>query len=533
MQPIGVTRYLLTKIAILAKESATFSFVMYLCRVAVRLFEFFRNEYNSSKVNMYAERIAVAIQRDYQSSFLKKQVIGKSLVQSAYENSLLCLLICKVWEFLSLVAGKLYTAASSVASGGIIDAIVSRLKTKSFFTYTNMLALYIVCMIVCPHEIWNNLYAVIAAVILLFFYLARVYLHLESPDIKGEGFGLVVFMIFVALSGVYAYDRADAVRIILFLYSAIVFGFLIRQAVNTEEKLISVLKLISVGAFATSVIGIIQRFFGVEINYEYVDVLANASMPGRVFSTFANPNNFAELLVLTMPATAALVIVSKTSRDKCIWAAFLAVDFIAIGMSYSRSCWVALAIAVVVFLLVYDWKLLVPAIIIFLIILPLLPESITDRILTIGSMKDTSNASRLYIWEGAWKMIKRYFVSGVGAGPLTFAEYYVPLANKLMATAPHSHMLYMELVIEFGIFAFIGFMSYMYFVIKRAFHALGTASKDYKAIIGTLTGSIFGMAFVFAVEYVWFYPRDMFMFWIIIGLLSAACKVARTKQNER
>ena len=55
---------------------------------------------------------------------------------------------------------------------------------------------------------------------------------------------------------------------------------------------------------------------GIEVNPEYVDVAVNRSMPGRVFSTFANPNNFAELLVLTMPFTAALVFSVKSFREK-------------------------------------------------------------------------------------------------------------------------------------------------------------------------------------------------------------------------
>ena len=124
-------------------------------------------------------------------------------------------------------------------------------------------------------------------------------------------------------------------------------------------------------------------------------------------------------------------------------------------------------------------------------------------------------------------MVKSYFVSGVGAGPVTFSKYYLPLADHWALTAPHSHMVYMELIIEFGIFAFIGFMLYMAGIFKKSFSAVSKALKEQKAIIAAIVGSLCGMAFVFAVEYVWFYPRVMFMFFIMTGILLACIKLTK------
>jgi O-antigen ligase len=381
-------------------------------------------------------------------------------------------------------------------------------------------------MIICPHEAWNNLYGVLAAFGFIAYFMARGYVKSQMADFKKESFYLLFFTIFVCFSFTYAYDKADALRIVLFLLAAIMFGFLFANSINSKEKLVLCLKIISAGVFVTSVIGIIQRIIGVEVNPEFVDVVANSSMPGRVFSTFANPNNFAELLVLAMPSTAALIFILPKIREKLLYLMFLVVDFLAIGMSYSRSCWVALFIAAVVMLLIYDWRLLVPCAIVGIMLIPFLPESITDRVLTIGSMKDTSNASRLLIWRGTWQMVKNYFVSGVGAGPVTFKKYYLPLADHWALTAPHSHMVYMEIIIEFGIFAFIGFMLYMIYLMKKSFSSVSESTKEQRAIIAAIVGSLCGMAFVFAVEYVWFYPRVMFMFWIMTGILLATTKLS-------
>ena len=66
------------------------------------------------------------------------------------------------------------------------------------------------------------------------------------------------------------------------------------------------------------------------------------------------------------------------------------------------------------------------------------------------------------------------------------------------------------------------------FLVKKAFAALDSMAANRRGFTGALLGSVFGMLFVFLVEYVWFYPRDMFMFWIILGLLSVSAKEFKT-----
>ncbi|MBO7289472.1 MAG: O-antigen ligase family protein [Clostridia bacterium] len=491
---------------------------------------FFVNEFFESTLFKILNLIVKSIKKSYDASFLKKYISSKGVLQKLYEESLLCFLLNFAYKIASFTSGKIYSLVLKIFNGSLTAGVFTKLSKKQIFSYSSVVSLFICLMIVCPHEVWNNLYGVLAAFGFLAYFMARGYFKKEGMNFKNESFYLIFFLIFVCFSAAYAYDKADALRIVLFLVAAVIFGFVLSNGIETKENLIYSLKIISAGVFLTSVIGIVQRIIGVEVNPEYVDIAANSSMPGRVFSTFANPNNFAELLVLGMPITAALVFVLPKIREKRLYLAFLLVDFLAIGMSYSRSCWVALFIAAIVMLLIYDWRYLVPCAIFALMLIPFLPESITDRILTIGSMKDTSNASRLLIWRGTWKMVKSYFVSGVGAGPVTFAKYYLPLADHWALTAPHSHMVYMELIIEFGIFAFIGFMLYMVTLLKKSFDAVSSAINEHKAIIAAIVGSLCGMAFVFAVEYVWFYPRVMFMFFIMTGILLATVKLVKKER---
>ncbi len=521
----SMTAGFLKKIGVMAKES-------FMLALFMSIFGRLKNDFNNSCMLKIMTKIVEFIKSSYDASAFKRFVDSSPKLHDAYRSSLLCAVICFVFSLITKLAGSVFGVAERLASGGMVHGVLKKLSGCGIFAYHNVFALLIGIMIVCPHELWNNLYALVFALGLGTWFLIRVYRNEDSADFGNINFGLVIFILFASVISLLSMAKADAVRIMLFVYTAVVFGLLMGKTGCKKENIISMLKILCTAVAVTAVVGIIQRFMGVEVNPEYVDVETSGNMPGRVFSTFANPNNFAELLVLFMPLTAALVMILEGKREKYFFAVCFALDFVAIGMSYSRSCWIALALALVVMILVFDWKLLVPVLFIAILAIPFLPESILNRFLSIGSMQDSSNAYRLHIWSGAIRVIKNYFVSGLGAGPENFRIFYRPLADFESLTAPHSHMIYMELVIEFGIFAAMGFFYYLITLMRKGFSAIAKADKKTKMILTAALGSMVGMLFVCMAEYVWFYPRDMFVFWVVMGVIAAATSIATSKQKN-
>lgn len=521
----SMTAGFLRLICKMAKESLVISWLM-------RIFGRLKNDFYDSRMLKIMAAIVGYIKSSYADSSFGRYVASSAKLHDAYRESFLCAVVCFVLNIVSKLSGCIFGFAERLSSGGLVHSGLKRLSQTGAFSYHNVFAVLIGIMIVCPHELWNNLYALMFAVGLGTWFLIRVYRKNDTADFGNINFGLVVFLLFATLVSLLSEAKADAVRIMLFVYSAVVFGLLMGKIGSKKENLISILKVLCTACAVTAVVGIIQRFMGVEVNPEYVDVQTSGDMPGRVFSTFANPNNFAELLVLFMPLTAALVMFLDQKKEKWFFGICFALDFVAIGMSYSRSCWIALALSLVVMILVFDWRLLVPLMILAIVAIPFLPESILNRFLSIGSMQDSSNAYRLHIWSGAIRVIKNYFVSGLGAGPENFRIFYRPLADFESLTAPHSHMIYMELVIEFGIFSALGFFYYLITLMRKGFSAIAKADKKFKMILAASLGSMVGMMFVCAAEYVWFYPRDMFVFWVVMGVISAATTIAVTKIQD-
>lgn len=457
----------------------------------------------------------------YNNSFLKKYTESKPFFNGLWEKSFLAKIADRIFDFISRVIIGAGDTAKKICSGSAIGALCDKLSKK--ITYHCFLGLVFGLVFLIYSDWWNNLYAAAAAIVLtsILIYIKR---GKEIAPSKMDFF-MVLFLVSIALGIFAAQSKTDAVRIALIAISALLFHFCTVTTLDTDKKLSNFTKILCTAIFITAIVAICQRIAGVEVDPEYVDLANNEGMPGRVFATMENPNNYAELLILFMPFMLAIFVNEIKLSKKVLWFFMTAVTFVALAMTYSRSCYVALMLAVIIFLLVYDYHLLIPLLIAAAFAVPFLPETIYNRILTIGSLSDSSNSYRLYIWEVCTRLAGNYGLSGLGLGPVSFRSYYRPIAYQNAIKAPHSHMLYLELILEYGIVGFIGFMGYYIRLIRNAFSSVKAASKQQKAYLGAGLGALVGICFVCLAEYIWFYPRDMFAHLIVMGMLAAQIKI--------
>ena len=112
----------------------------------------------------------------------------------------------------------------------------------------------------------------------------------------------------------------------------------------------------------TAAYAVVQRIMGVEVNASLTDLALNEGVPGRVYSTLDNSNNYAEFLVLFTPLCAAWAINLKDVRARFVFSCALALPMLALVMTYSRSGWLSFMLAVLVFVYYttsgsYPWAL--------------------------------------------------------------------------------------------------------------------------------------------------------------------------------
>ena len=394
------------------------------------------------------------------------------------------------------------------------------------------LGLFVLVMLAVPHDFWANTYGLLGVLVLVLMLSALVIAGKRDPfSVPRLGVPFWVFVACFIPAVLRAPDMGDAIRVLVFFVTAFVLYALVITETDTQQKLRRLLGFLFAGIVFTALFGFAQRIMGVSVDASLTDVNLNPNMPGRVFSTFENPNNYAELLVLTMPLCFVFCTGIQNRRMKVLSFLLLACVFGALLMTYSRSCWVSFALAVAVFLFLYDKRLLPLALVVGLAAIPLLPSSVLDRILTIGSQNDTSNAYRIYIWDAVLQMIRWDWFTGVGLGPANFKTVYTLYADPYAITAPHSHMLYLELWVELGLAGVIAFFWLMFDLLRSAVRAAKRTAEPYlRYVLYACISSFVGIAFSCIAEYIWFYPRVLFAFFLVAGILKATVHLCQKKE---
>jgi len=449
---------------------------------------------------------------------------GSERLRSRTETSLLCSWMDAVLRWLTDFVGKCLGWIVPPLTGSRIGTALCRIPRFNFAWFYGIA--FAVCFL-CPDWLWRNQYGLLLSGGLFLAMLLEGWSTDRYPvRVRNLGLWFVAFMFASVLAVVNANDRGEAIRVFCFYLTAYLLAVSLVGTITNRGRLMAVLGFIYLTLVLTGLYAIVQRIQGVEVSASLTDLTMNAGMPGRVYSTLENPNNYAEFIVLTFPVSLIFACNIVDRRWKTLCTAALAVPVIALLMTYSRSGWVSFALAAVVFLALWDKRLLPLVVVAAVVALPILPDSIFNRILTIGNTADSSNAYRLYIWDSGLQMIRDHGLTGIGLGPVNFIPLYAKYADPAASVAYHCHMLYLEVWLEMGILGIVSFLGLYLGLIRRAIRSMKRSDPLLRWVLIAAVSSLVGVSFVSAVEYIWFYPRVLFAFFVLVGVTLSAVKLA-------
>lgn len=466
----------------------------------------------------------------FRESRFKKVLLGIGELGKYVDSSLFYNLIAFVLGFFVRVAVKVSAFVLGFAKTSLAGKIY---KTAFFdsliFGYGNFFPFLLVAIFLVPHDMWENVYGLgIAFVLCVLYIFSLAYENKKSFElsVKKIPFSMIFFAFALLLSVVISHDRSDSIRVLFFFITSFALCFSVYGRLNSREMLESFMRAIYFALIIMSAFGIVQRILGVEANASLTDLELNKNMPGRVFGTLDNPNNFAEYLTIFMPYGFAYAMSRKQSSVKFLYTLGMALPLLAILLTYSRSGWIALAAAVVVYIALYNYKLFPAFFVGGVFALPFIPQSIYERILTIGNLNDSSSSYRMDIWTGCFDMLKNYWFTGIGLGPGAFARVFPEYAVGETTVVMHSHMQFMEMMVEGGVLLFIAYIALVFGLIRRSCVASGKAGDPMmKHFAVASCASIAGITLIGLFEYCWFYPRVMFAFFISAGLCLAISRM--------
>ena len=486
-----------------------------------------------SGIFRFLHGIFALFQRAFHTSRIVAFFQRDSAFQRAYAHSLFHRIMVWVLDGLMYLPRRLYDLTPRARSGSLLLRLFSGSRLVSFET---LLGAFVFVMFVTPHNYWANSYAFLAAGGLFVLYGLLVCARKREPLYPAAlGFPFILFALSCALSMLVTHSRSDSFRVLLFFITAFLLTFVIAADITDEKRLMKLLGFLYAAVMVTSLFALAQRVMGIEADSLLTDMNTNVGVPGRVFSTLDNPNNYAEFLVLFLPLCAGYAMNVKRPLYRVVLCLGLALPALALLMTYSRSCWIAIVLSAIVFVMYADRKLLPILFLGAVLLFPFLPDSVMTRIASIFKSGDTSAAHRKYIWSGIVLLLedKGQWLTGIGLGPDTFQEVYPAYARKWATDGVyHSQMLYLELFLEMGLLGFVSFMWMMLRDVKEGARALYAAhSGAVKLALVSCCASFVGIAAAGLFEYIWFYPRVLFAFFLLLGICIACTRMARKETS--
>lgn len=486
--------------------------------------------YQASAVCRILTRIGAWCNRQIDESRILNVLCREGIVARSWTSSVLCRLLNVVVNLPGKLLHKLYKTLHDLFEDSFFAKLAFEMGEGTAIAQSWLIML----LWVIPFSHWNNAYSMMGFAALLVLFHAGA-MHRKEMRLDLGAIGIYPLILFGAmfLAVAFSYEPTSSTRFLLYHISAALCVLVTVSSVQTESDLKRLAAGGAICVAVSSAYAVVQRIQGVEVNAAYVDLKLNAGMPGRVYSFFDNPNTFAQVLILLLPLALALMLSSRHLVCKVAAAGIFGIGAVALAMTYSRASWVGFACSLVV--MVFLWKpSLIPAFIILCCLaVPLLPETIWNRILTITNMNDSSTSSRFPLYEAALNVIKTRPLTGAGLGTAA-TQAFIKDFNLYRGSAPfvHSHNFYLEVWIEAGILGIFGFVSSMLWNIKRAAHTVRhCGSSAARTITCGAASAMCGAMVCGLADYLWNYPRVMCIFWFVFAMALAGTKVCAAQKD--
>ena len=442
--------------------------------------------------------------------------------------------LCMVLSWALNLPGAVFACLRRKWPGAFENSFFLRLLTALGDRADLLLSLLLGLMLIAPHAVWNNLYTMLGVIAILgvqAFSRRPGSLKLDAAS-PGPWVALFLIGIVRAMLTVELQPIRLGYRFCAFHVTGMLLALTLVSTVDSYKKLRRLLWIVFLGITVASIYGCYQSYVGVEIRESQQDMALNAGMPGRIYSFFDNPNNFAELIVMTVPLGITLILNADSPRER-IYAILCLLPCIAsLGFTYSRSSWLGFVLAILVFCALWRWKLTPLLVLAGICCLPILPDTIVNRIMTIGNRKDTSSMYRVAIYESARRLIKDFWFGGAGLGSDTLYQVFKLYPTMYDGNWPlHCHNNFLQVWAEMGLFGIIPMIGLVVRPFRTGVSKLFKADGKLRKVLAASLGSFAGILLISMVEYTWYYPRNMFFFWFLIGIVSVCVKLIKNGEK--
>ena len=345
---------------------------------------------------------------------------------------------------------------------------------------------------------------------------------------------ILLFAVLVICSVPISYIPGSSASVAVVYLLFIAFYFVVKNVINTREKLFAVASLLVCAGVLVALYGILQKYTGIGMDTEaWID----AEMFGdqsRIGSTLENPNVLGEYFLFVIPVALSMLYYFNKARNlpyKAVAFGALGVMGVAMLFTSSRGAWLGLIVAMVVFTLVKDRRLIWLGVLVLMAAPFAIPASYMERFFSIGNMADTSTAYRVSIWMASTNMLKDFWPVGIGLSSNVFIYIFQKYAYSA-SYALHSHNLYLQVMLTLGISGFILFLLILFMFYKNILSRINKSKSSFlTAFSASLCAGMTGYLVQGMTDNTWYNYRIVSYFWVVLALAGVCGCLMADKEN--
>lgn len=370
---------------------------------------------------------------------------------------------------------------------------------------------------------WDEMLLVVSAIWVVYLQMKRrppVRLSVTPMDLPVWFFLITCLCLFLLTSGLrdisihFAGLRATAQYMLWF--------FLVARLLRDDKDFYMVYRILVVVATCVALYGVYQFVVGAPIPESWTDQ-AEASVRTRVYSIFSSPNIMGDFMVMFAPMAAGLAYSSKkTSGKRIAWCCTL-VMCLGCLFTMSRGAWMALIVAVLVFSILVDRRLILALLVagVAALFIPFVGSRI-GYLFTSAFAESSARGGRSVRWETAIAYLHMFNPAiGIGFGRFGGA---IAMQNQVSPIFKYFYTdnYYIKILAENGYAGLVSFVIMMVCLLFSGIKSWFRCSKQADGFAPLSAGLLAGLSGVLVhcfFENIFEEPYMMAAFWTLAALL--------------
>ncbi|WP_304944127.1 O-antigen ligase family protein [Vallitalea guaymasensis] len=398
------------------------------------------------------------------------------------------------------------------------QSIIGRLTKEFNFAYIIAMYIFIDTLIrsrlPSVASIWDEALFII---IIIWLICRRIFCNKKYKS-SSIDYGLLFFaIVYLILAFVNSPDMNIAIEGYRAVVQHMLWFFLMVQLLDTKKVINRTVWIFIIGIGLIGVHGIYQYITKAPMLGNWVD--SAETITTRVYSITKSPNALGSLLVLFIPIAFSMIFANEDIIKKIIAAFFTITMCMSILFTYSRGAWFGVFIAILIFLLFMNKRLIflvVTAILLLLINIDALWNRIS-YLFTPEYTNKSMNGGRLYRYYTSIKMWSESKFLGLGIG-----RYGGAVATNHNLTPFYMDSYYLKTLTESGI---IGFGSFVILILSTIYklyrYIMGTTIRKDKIIMYGIFSGLCGVLIQNFVENIFELPFMVVYFWALVAVIVA------------